>query len=119
MTLLVLDEDHVSLFVTKRTLNADHLIYGFTAFEDVMEWASQNPFDVLLVDYNPRDRSEAIRLLEQVSKVAKCSFRPFILTTSRIHSSQSQALLDAGFEKIFLRPLLHIPLMEYLKVTGE
>src|SRR5687767_9559977 len=115
MRVLVLDEDEIGLFVTQRTLADEFDVCGFTKLESAKHWAADNEFDLLIVEYSPRRDRQVVEILDQVRQAAKCEFMAMIFTVTRITTSRSQELSEAGFAKIYLKPLSYNPLIEFLK----
>lgn len=122
MRVLILDEDEVSLFVTKHTLAEKFDVHGFSKIENAKSWAASNAFDLFIMEYNPRRDRQMIDVLDQIRSAApntRSEFLAIIFTLTRIHASRSKELHEAGFNKIYLRPLSYHPLIGFVRDIQE
>ena len=54
MKILIVDDEQLDLFVTKKLLGLEFDAEGFTSVEETMHWARQNDFDVVLIEKSDR-----------------------------------------------------------------
>ena len=52
MKILIVDDEPVELFIAKRFLGMEFQVEGFNTMPDAIQWAKNNPFDILVSDFN-------------------------------------------------------------------
>ena len=104
MQILIIDDEPVELFLAKKILNMEFKAEGFNALPEALQWASANPFDVLLSDYYLDKQLNASDVLKALVDLKGKSFKSFVLTNF-IDESKVAEILSAGFDGVIEKPL--------------
>jgi DNA-binding NtrC family response regulator len=114
--ILIVDDEQLDLFISKKLLSLEHEVEGFTSLPDATKWAENNSFDVLLSDYYLGTGLHAHDVLSQISKVKGGKpFKAFVLS-NHIDEKQAEELRKAGFDAIIEKPL---SLEKFRSVVGS
>ena len=104
MKILVVDDEELDLFITSKTLSFEYEIQGFTSIKETVAWASENDFDVLLIDYYLGPGIYETDMLKEILPIVKGTVRPFVLS-NYVDEKQILGLKNAGFEGIIYKPV--------------
>ena len=104
MKILIVDDEQLDLFITKKLLSMQFEVEGFATIQDAASWASSNDFDVLLSDYYLSDGIQAFDVLRAIKAVKDTGFKSFVLS-NHIDEQQSAALIAAGFNGVVEKPI--------------
>jgi DNA-binding NtrC family response regulator len=102
--ILIVDDEQLDLFITKKLLGLSFQVEGFTTLKEACDWAAKNPFDVLLSDYYLGHGLHAPDVLKGLRAVAGPAFRAMVLS-NHIDEQQAEALRQAGFSAIIEKPI--------------
>jgi len=102
--ILIVDDEQLDLFITKKLLSMQFEVEGFAILDDAVKWASQNTFDILLSDYYLADGIQAFEVLKAIKAAKTDSFKSFVLS-NHIDEQQTAALLGAGFTGVIDKPI--------------
>jgi response regulator RpfG family c-di-GMP phosphodiesterase len=104
LKILIVDDEQLDLFITKKLLGLTYEVIGFHSIKEAAAWAQNNPFDVLLSDYYLGHGMHAPDVLKAIRTVAPNSFRAMVLS-NHIDEPQAEALRAAGFHAIIEKPI--------------
>jgi DNA-binding NtrC family response regulator len=104
MQILLIDDEPIELFISKKFLAMAFTVEGFNAMPDAVAWAQTNSFDVLVSDYNLGGSVHAHDVLKALKAVKGETFKAYVLT-NHVDSDQADAILKAGFQGIIEKPL--------------
>lgn len=104
MKILILDDEQLDLFISKKLLSLEYEAEGFTAMPDLMNWVKGNDFDVFLSDYYLDNGLHATQVLKEILKEKPKIFKAFVIS-SHIDNQQAQELLAAGYDGTIEKPL--------------
>jgi DNA-binding NtrC family response regulator len=100
---LIVDDEQLDLFITKKLLTLQYEVEGFTNLADTVNWAKQNTFDVVLIDYYLGDGLHAQDVLRELITLKGKSFQAFVLS-NYVDGNQVKALKEAGFTEVIFKP---------------
>lgn len=103
MKILVVDDEQLDLFITRKLLSIEYDVEGFTSVQDAVQWARSNRFDVLLSDYYLGQGMHAHDVLQAIGAAA-AGFRAIVLS-NHIDDEQAKSLRKAGFSAILEKPV--------------
>lgn len=104
MKILIVDDEQLDLFITKKLLGLQYEVEGFNQLSDAVLWASKNHFDVLLSDYHLSDGIQAFDVLTQIRVVKKDGYKAFVLS-NHLDDQQANELKKAGFQGVLEKPI--------------
>ena len=104
MRILLVDDEPLELFLSKRFLSIEFQVEGFNTLPEAIQWAKVNSFDVLVSDYYLGKNIQAQDLLKELIAVKGKSFKSFVLT-NYIDDGQKAELIKAGFNGIIEKPM--------------
>ena len=104
MKILIVDDEQLDLFITKKLLSLQFEVEGFTSLADAVSWASNNPFDILVSDYYLGNGIHAQDVLKQISAAKPSGFKAYVLS-NHIDEQQAGELRQAGFLGIVEKPI--------------
>jgi CheY-like chemotaxis protein len=104
LKIIVVDDEQLDLFITRKLLGLSFEVQGFTSIPEATEWAKSNTFDVLLSDYYLGNGKHAPDVLMAIRAASGKKFRAIVLS-NHIDQDQAQALRDAGFDAIIEKPV--------------
>lgn len=104
MKIVIVDDEQLDLFITKKLLGPAYQVEGFTSLEEATKWAKDNSFDVLLSDYYLSSGLQAPDVLRSLRSVSGTSFRAMVLS-NHIDEHQAELLKKAGFDGILEKPI--------------
>lgn len=104
MKILVIDDEMLDLFVSKRLLGTEFQVEGFNKLPDALQWAKENPFDVLLSDYYLGNGVSAQDVLKALVDVRGKTFKSYVIT-NYIDDKKKAELRQAGFDGTIDKPL--------------
>jgi DNA-binding NtrC family response regulator len=113
--ILIVDDEHLDLFITKRLLSLEFQVEGFTSVSEAVKWSQSNAFDVLLSDYYMGNGIHAHDVLRAIVAVKKVPFKAVVLS-NHIDGEQAEALKKAGFSAIIEKP---ITLEKFRETVGQ
>lgn len=116
MKILIIDDEQIDLFITKKLLGTDYDVVGFTNLPDTLGWAQNNSFDLVLIDYYLAPGVYAHDALKELIAIKVSKFKAYVLS-NYVDEKQAQDLKDAGFTDIMYKPLTVEKFKEYLKVS--
>jgi DNA-binding NtrC family response regulator len=102
--ILIIDDEQLDLFITKKLLALEYQVEGFTSLPDAVSWASNNAFDVLVSDFYLDNGLNAKDVLKQISAVRPSGFTAFVLS-NHIDEQQADDLKKAGFSGVIDKPV--------------
>jgi DNA-binding NtrC family response regulator len=114
MKILIVDDEPVELFISKRFLGMAYQVEGFNTVSDAIQWAKNNPFDVLVSDFNLAPNVFAHDLLQSLLEIKGPTFKAYVLT-NHVDDTQAATLRAAGFHDIIEKPL---SLEKFKAITG-
>ena len=101
---MVIDDEQLDLFISKKLLSLEFEVEGFTSIPDAVQWAISNPFDVLISDYYLGTGIHAPNALKEIVAVKGKIFKSFVLS-NHIDERQAEELKAAGFDGVIEKPL--------------
>ena len=104
MKILIVDDEQLDLFITKKLLSMEFEAEGFTSFKDALGWAKNNNFDVVLIDYYLGTGLHAPQVLQELIAIKGNSFKAFVLS-NHVDDKQTLELKEAGFEDVIYKPI--------------
>jgi DNA-binding NtrC family response regulator len=104
MQILLVDDEPIELFISKKFLAMAFNVEGFNTLADAVTWAQSNSFDVLVSDYNLGGNIHAHDVLKALQAVKGTTFKSYVLT-NHVDNNQADAILRAGFHGIIEKPL--------------
>lgn len=104
MKILIVDDEPVELFISKRFLGMAFQVEGFSSVPEAIEWAKHNPFDVLVSDYNLAPNVFAHDLLKSILEFKGPTFKAYVVT-NYVDSNQIAALHASGFHGVIEKPI--------------
>jgi response regulator RpfG family c-di-GMP phosphodiesterase len=104
MQILIVDDEPLELFLSKRFLGMEYKTEGFNTLTDALQWAKSNPFDILVSDYYLGGNTHANDVLKALEEVKGKTFKSFVLT-NHIDDDKKTALIAAGFNGVIEKPL--------------
>jgi DNA-binding NarL/FixJ family response regulator len=102
--ILIVDDEQLDLFVSKKLLSLSYTTEGFNSLEETYAWAINNDFDIALIDYYLTATTLAPDVLVKLKELKGNTFRSFVLT-NYVDDNQIKELLEAGFDGIIEKPL--------------
>jgi DNA-binding NtrC family response regulator len=102
--ILIVDDEQLDLFISRKLLSLEYEVEGFTSLAEATQWAKDNPFDILLSDYYLGTGLHAQHVLKAMTDVKGKTFKAFVLS-NHIDERQAQELKEAGFHAIIEKPL--------------
>jgi len=102
--ILIVDDEHLDLFITKKLLSLEFQVEGFTSLNEALQWSESNSFDVLLSDYYLGNGIHAHDVLKAIANQKTDPFKAIVLS-NHIDEQQAQALRNAGFTGIIEKPI--------------
>jgi CheY-like chemotaxis protein len=102
--ILVVDDEQLDLFVTKKLLGLEFEAEGFTSVDETLRWAKDNHFDVVLIDYYLTPTILAHHVLQSLRSIKGDTFKAFVLS-NYVDDQQARDLRAAGFTDIIYKPL--------------
>lgn len=102
--ILVVDDEQLDLFVTKKLLGLEFEAEGFTSVEEALRWAKDNHFDVVLIDYYLTPTVLAHHVLKDLQAIKGETFKAFVLS-NYVDDQQARDLRSAGFADIIYKPI--------------
>jgi DNA-binding NtrC family response regulator len=103
MRILIIDDEQLDLFITKKLLALEFEAEGFTTKEDAVQWATHNSFEVVLIDYYLGPDIHAHDVLKELVSLKGNTFKAYVLT-NYVDENQIQELRKAGFADIIEKP---------------
>jgi DNA-binding NtrC family response regulator len=104
MKILIVDDESVELFISKRFLGMEFQVEGFNSVPEAVQWAKNNSFDILVSDFNLAANVFAHDLLKALLEVKGPTFKAYVLT-NYVDDTQAATLRSAGFHDIIEKPL--------------
>jgi DNA-binding NtrC family response regulator len=100
---LIVDDEQLDLFITKKLLSLEFEVAGFTSITEATNWAKSNSFDVALIDYYLGHGVHAHDVLRDLFAIKGKTFRAFVLS-NYVDGKQVQQLKEAGFADVIFKP---------------
>ena len=104
MKILVVDDEKLDMFISKKLLSLEYQVEGFTTAPEALAWAKENTFDVALIDYYLGQNLYAHNVLKDLIAIKGLTFKAFVLSNF-VDEKQIRELKDAGFSDIIYKPL--------------
>ena len=117
MKILIVDDEQLDLFITKKLLGLEFEVEGFTSVSAASNWAASNSFDFLVIDYYLSDGLLAQDALNAIRGVAKSPVKAFVLS-NHIDDHQAIALKEAGFLSIIDKPVTMEKFRDAIRASG-
>jgi DNA-binding NarL/FixJ family response regulator len=105
MKILIIDDETLDLFISKRILGSEFQIEGFTTLAEALEWAKNNPFDILVSDYYLSKGQHAMDVLKAMIDLKGKTFKAYVLT-NYIDDGKITELKQAGYDGIIDKPIV-------------
>jgi DNA-binding NtrC family response regulator len=102
--ILIVDDEQLDLFITKKLLSLEFQAEGFTSLPEAVRWAQSNHFDVLLSDYYLGNGLHAPDALKAISSARTVPFKAIVLS-NHVDEDQASALKNGGFSAIIEKPI--------------
>jgi DNA-binding NtrC family response regulator len=102
--ILVIDDEKLDLFISKKLLSLEYQVEGFTTINEALQWASENSFDVALIDYYLGPNLYAHTVLKDLLAAKGPAFKAIVLSNF-VDDKQIRELKDSGFAEIIYKPL--------------
>src|SRR5438045_50756 len=99
MKILVVDDEMLDLYISKKILGMEFQVEGFNNLPEAVEWAKNNSFDLLVSDYYLGKGLHAHDVLKALVEVKGKVFKSFVLT-NYIDDHKVAELMQAGFNGI-------------------
>lgn len=104
MKILIIDDEPLELFLSKRFLSMEFKVEGFNSLHEALEWAKINSFDILVSDYYLGNGIHAPDVLKSLLALKGNTFKSFVLT-NHIDYGKTKELNEAGFNGVIEKPL--------------
>ena len=104
MQILLIDDEPLELFLSKRFLEMAYSVEGFGTLDDALLWAKGNAFDVLVSDYYLGGSTHAPDVLRELVALKGKTFKSFVLT-NHVDEEKIAELKAAGFDGVIEKPL--------------
>lgn len=104
LKILIVDDEQLDLFITKKLLSLEFEVEGFTDAQDTLNWAQHHSFDVVLIDYYLGAGVYPHAVLKELIALKGNSFKAFVLS-NHVDDQQARELKEAGFAAIIYKPL--------------
>lgn len=101
---LIVDDESLDLFISKKLLSFHYDVTGFTSVEEAINWAKENTFEAVLVDYYLTAGVTAGQVLKQLTAIKPKNYKAFVLS-SFVGDTQIEELKKLGFDDVILKPL--------------
>jgi CheY-like chemotaxis protein len=102
--ILVVDDEKLDLFISKKLLGLEYQVEGFTSMNEALPWATENTFDIALIDYYLGPNLYAHMVLKELLAIKGSTFKAFVLSNF-VDDKQIRELKDAGFADVIYKPL--------------
>jgi DNA-binding NtrC family response regulator len=102
--ILLVDDEQLDLFITKKLLGLEFEVEGFTSVADAVKWAATNQFDVLVSDYYLADGLSAKDVIKQISEFKPRDYKAYVLS-SHVDEDQTKELKALGFSSMIEKPV--------------
>ena len=114
MKILLVDDEPLELFISKKFLSQEFEVQGFNSINDAIGWAQSNSFDILVSDYFLGGNKYASDLLKDLKSQYQNNFKAYVLT-NHLDDEKKQELISAGFLAVIEKP---ITLEKFKQETG-
>lgn len=104
MQVLLIDDEPLELFLSKRFLGTNHRVEGFGTLPEALEWAKANSFDILVSDYYLGGNVHATNVLQELMALKGKTFKSFVLT-NYVDADKTKELKAAGYDAVIEKPL--------------
>ena len=104
MTVLLIDDENLELFISKTILQSEFTVEGFTTIDDAIAWAKKNSFDVLVSDYFLDKGMSAINALKALEEIKGKTFKSVVLSNYS-DKKRVDEIMAAGFNGVIDKPL--------------
>ena len=104
MTVLLIDDENLEMFISKTILQGEFTVEGFTTIDAALAWAQNNSFDILVSDYfldAGRTAPDALRLIERIKGK---TFKSVVLSNYS-DRKRVEEIMAAGFTGVIDKPL--------------
>jgi CheY-like chemotaxis protein len=105
MKILIVDDENLDLFISKRILGSEFQIEGFTSLSEALEWAKHNSFDILVSDYYLGKGQHALDVFKALTDLKGKTFKAYVLT-NYIDDGKIAELKQAGYDGIIDKPIV-------------
>jgi DNA-binding NtrC family response regulator len=100
---LVVDDEQLDLFITKKLLTLEFEVEGFTSLEATTQWAGEHSFDIALIDYYLGNGIHAQDVLKALVALKGETFKAFVLS-NYVDGKQVEQLKQVGFREVIFKP---------------
>ena len=104
MQILLIDDEPLELFISKKFLSQLHTVEGFNTLPDALQWAGSNSFDILVSDYNLGKGVHAFDVLKALQELKGKTFKAVVLT-NHVDPTIVSELISSGFDAVIEKPL--------------
>lgn len=105
MKILIIDDETLDLFISKRILGSEFQVEGFTTLSEATEWAKNNSFDILISDYYLSKGQHALDVLKALTDLKGKTFKAYVLT-NYIDDGKIAELKQAGYNGVIDKPIV-------------
>jgi len=105
VTILIVDDEPLDLFIAKTTLQGEFRVEGFTTMEEAVAWSSANDFDAILIDYYLGPDTYATHVLKALQALKPLPIRNAYVLSNYVNNAQASELRAAGFEGVIDKPI--------------
>ena len=104
MTVLLIDDENLELFISKTILQGEFTVEGFTTIDAALAWAQKNSFDILVSDYFLDQGKTAIDVLKALESLKGKTFKSAVLSNYS-DKKRVDEIMAAGFTGVTDKPL--------------
>ena len=102
--ILIVDDDKLDLFISKKLLNMEYSAEGFSTLPEVLDWARENTFDIVIIDYYLVPPLLGDEVLRELRTLKGDAFKAYVLT-NYVDQGQVEKLMEQGFSGVINKPL--------------
>jgi CheY-like chemotaxis protein len=102
--ILIVDDDKLDLFISKKLLNMEYTAEGFSTLPEVLSWAKENTFDIAIIDYYLVPPLLGDHVLKELRAIKGDAFKAYVLT-NYVDQGQADKLISQGFSGVINKPL--------------
>ena len=104
MKILLIDDEELDVFISQKLLSLEFDTTGVSSYEQGLQWAKENHFDVVLIDYYLNKGKLGKELLKEVLAIKGPVFKPYLLN-NYVDGHEYEGLKKDGFLAIIEKPL--------------
>jgi CheY-like chemotaxis protein len=104
MKILLIDDEQLDVFIAQKLLSLEFDTTGIASYGQALQWAKENHFDVVLIDYYLEDGKLGKDMLRELLAIKGKAFKPYLLT-NYVDGQEYEGLKRDGFLAIIEKPL--------------